>query len=135
MVVLAPPSRVGTWVIAISLVIIATLLVLHLDSAGGPMAIAQPVTHSGARGIFAFTGQLSKTSYGVFMVDVDTSTLWCYEVVPTKPLLKLVACRSWKYDRYLEEFNIDPETAPPVIEELVEQQRERRLQSMGRAAP
>jgi hypothetical protein len=111
--------------------IIATCLVLRLDEGDRPVALAQPVSRSGARGIFAFTGQLSKNTYGVFMVDVDTSTLWCYEVLPAKPMLKLVAARSWKYDRYLEEFNIDPDTAPPIIEQMVEEQRQRRLQSLG----
>ena len=130
-VVQAAPTRGATWVIAVSLVVIATCLVLRLDSWGGPTALGQPVSRSGARGIFAFTGQLSQGTFGVFMVDVDTSTLWCYEVLPSKPLLKLVAARSWKYDRYLEEFNIDPDTSPAVIEEMVEQQRQRRLQSAG----
>ena len=127
----APPSRTVIWLICVSLMVIATCLVLRLDSAGRPVALAQPMSRAGARGVFAFTGQLSKNTFGVFMVDVDTSTLWCYEVLPSKPLLKLVAARSWKYDRYLEEYNIDPDTAPPIIEEIVEQQRQRRLQSIG----
>lgn len=130
-VVQAAPTRGATWVIAVSLVVMATCLVLRLDSWGGATALAQPVSRSGARGIFAFCGQLSQSTFGVFMVDVDTSTLWCYEVLPGKPLLKLVAARSWKYDRYLEEYNIDPDTSPAVIEEMVEQQRQRRLQSAG----
>ncbi|MFQ5491770.1 MAG: hypothetical protein ACE5GE_13710 [Phycisphaerae bacterium] len=124
-------SQGPAWVMAISLAVIATCLVLRLDEPLTDRALAQPVAQSGARGIFAFTGQLSKTTYGVFMVDVDTSTLWCYEVLPGKPLLKLLAARSWKYDRFLEDLNGDPEMSPEVIEELVEQQRRRKLQSMG----
>lgn len=131
-----PTVRIGrsqgpAWVIAISLVVIATCLVLRLDEPSTGQVLAQPVAQSGARGIFAFTGQLSKSTYGVFMVDVDTATLWCYEVLPSKPMLKLLAARSWKYDRYLENLNGDPEMSPEVIEELVEQQRRRKLQSMG----
>ncbi len=130
-VVQAPRNGTATWLICVSLMVIATCLILRLDSSGGAVALAQPVSRAGARGIFAFTGQLSKNSYGVFMVDVDTSTLWCYEVLPSKPLLKLVAARSWKYDRYLEEYNVDPDTAPAIIEEMVEQQRQRKLESVG----
>ena len=132
-VTLAQPRRSQgpAWVIAISLAVIATCLVLRLDGPSTGQVLAQPVAQSGARGIFAFTGQLSKSTYGVFMVDVDTTTLWCYEVLPAKPLLKLLAARSWKYDRYLENLNGDPEMSPEVIEELVEQQRRRKLQSMG----
>ncbi|MHC4092538.1 MAG: hypothetical protein ACYSVY_20080, partial [Planctomycetota bacterium] len=85
---------------------------------------------AGARGIFAFTGQLTKGTYGVFMVDVDAGTLWCYEYVSGKRTLRFVASRSWVYDRYLEEFNAGD---PPVaeIERLVEEQRARKLQLMG----
>ena len=127
----APRSQAATWLIAVSLVVIATCLVLRLDSWVSGVAVAQPVSQAGARGVFAFTGQLSKNSFGVFMVDVDTTTIWCYEVDPGKPMLKLVACRSWKYDRFLEEFNVDEATSPEFVEELVEAQRRRKLQSMG----
>ena len=126
-----PPRQRAGWVIAVCLAIIATCLVLRLDE--GPALQAQPVAQAGARGIFAFTGQLTKGTYGVFMVDVDVGTLWCYEYVPGKRELRLVAARSWKYDRYLEEFNVEESTSPAEIERLVEEQRARKLQSMGTA--
>ena len=127
----APRSQGPAWIIAISLAVIATCLVMRLDGPLTDRVLAQPVAQAGARGVFAFTGQLSKSTYGVFMVDVDTTTLWCYEVLPAKPMLKLLAARSWKYDRFLESLNGDPEMSPEVIEQLVEQQRRRKLQSMG----
>jgi len=123
-----PRSQVVWWVIAVCLGVIATCLVLRLEE--GQAVQAQPVAQAGARGIFAFSGQLTKGTYGVFMVDVDTGTLWCYEYLSAKRELRLVAARSWLYDRYLEEFNAGQ---PPVaeIERLVEEQRARKLQSMG----
>ena len=67
---------------------------------------------AGARGIYAFTGQLTSKSYGLFMLDVDSGTVWCYEfqrAANGEPQMKLVAARSWISDRYLEEFNVaDP---------------------------
>ena len=59
------------------------------------------------------------------MLDVDTGTVWCYEIARGHHgefNLKLVAGRSWLYDRYLEEFNVADPT-PTKVRELVEQQR------------
>jgi hypothetical protein len=62
------------------------------------------------------------------MVDVDTATIWVYEYVCGKRQLRLAAARTWKFDRYLEEFNVEEDTSPSVIEQLVEEQRNRRTQ-------
>jgi hypothetical protein len=79
----------------------------------------------GARGIYAFSGQLTLKSFGLFMLDVDTGTIWCYELskgTNDELLLRLVAARSWTSDRYLEEFNVaDP--VPGAVRMMVEQQR------------
>jgi len=131
-VVAAPRLQAVLWLIGVSLAVIAVCLVLR-DRPEQPVQ-AQAVAQAGARGIFAFTGQLTKGTYGVFLVDVDAGTLWCYEYVGTKRELRLVASRSWVYDRYLEEFNAGD---PPVaeIERLVEEQRTRKLQSLGTTPP
>ena len=94
------------WVIAVLLAVIATALVLRLDDRGrNGAAFAQSTTRLGARGIFAFSGQLTRSSYGLFILDVDAGTIWCYEYTrgSAGPRLQLVAARSWFYDRYLEE--------------------------------
>ena len=46
---------------------------------------------AGARGIFAFTGQIDQNRFGLFMMDVDSSNVWCYEYLPGSRKLKLVA--------------------------------------------
>ncbi len=122
-----PPAAL--WLIGISLAVIAVCMVLRFEAVGTE-AFAQPVSHAGARGVFAFTGQLSKNSYGVFMVDVDAMTVWCYEYVSGKNELKLVAGRSWIFDRYLEDFNC-AEPSPAAIEHYVEQAREAKLRNRG----
>ena len=79
----------------------------------------------GARGIYAFPAQVGPKEYGLFMVDVDTGTLWCYEFARGRtgePFLKLLAARSWMSDRYLEEFNV-AEPTPSQVRALIEQQR------------
>lgn len=125
-----PASPAVWWVIAVSLAVIALCLVLRLDSMPNGQAFAQSVGKAGARGIFAFTGQLTKNSYGVFMVDVDAGTIWCYEYQGRdNKSLKLVAARDWRYDRYLENHCTDPPVN--VIKQMLEDQRAAKLQAAG----
>ncbi len=124
-----PGSRGPLWLIAISLAVIASCLLMRLDGAPSP-AFAQPAAQAGARGIFAFPGQLTKDHYGLFMVDVDTMNIWCYEYLVGTSKLRLVAGRSWMYDRYLENFGTDP--PPEDIQQMIETAREAKLRNRGR---
>ncbi len=123
------------WVIAAALVVIATTLVVRSDGASvGSLAWAQPTASGGARGVFAFSGQLSKGTYGVYMVDVDAMTTWVYEYLPQKGCLRLAAARTWRYDRYLESHNLC-DLPPDVVEQMVEDQRTYRLEKSEREMP
>lgn len=119
------------WVIAVLWAVIATALIARLDESVLPSAAAQVANTPGAtgmaggRGIYAFTGQLDAKDYGVFMLDVDTGTLWCYQMIRGRDSglqLQLVAARSWIFDRYLEEFNVAKPT-PGEVQMMVRQQR------------
>ncbi len=111
------------WVIAICLAVIAINLTLR-DEPWMTPSWAQNVQSAGARGIFAFTGQLTPTTYGVFMVDVDAGNIWCYEYLTVGGIkkLRLVSARSFIFDRYLEDYNLDGPT-PQDVKAMVEQQR------------
>ncbi len=133
-VVESRPRQTVWWVIALLLAVIATAMLLRWDD-GTIMdrAWGQEMPRVGARGIYAFTGQLSKSSYGLFMMDLDTGTVWCYELAPHRQggyRLRLVAARSWLFDRYLEEFNVD-EPSPSTVAKLVEKQRSHRDTGKG----
>jgi hypothetical protein len=122
------------WVIAIALVVIAVEVALKADAPGMPAAFGQATSSAGLRGVFAFSGQLSKTSYGIFMVDVDAMTIWIYEYLPQKSCLRLAAARTWRYDRYLEDYNgCGP--PPDVIEQMIEEQRRYKLQASEGEVP
>ncbi len=118
------------WMIVVLLAVIASALVLRLEE-GRLMRSAVAQTEGlggglvGARGIYAFSGQLTSKTFGLFMLDVDTGTIWCYELDRASNdelLLRLVAARSWISDRYLEEFNVaDP--VPGAVRMMVQQQR------------
>jgi hypothetical protein len=117
------------WVIAGALVVIATMLVLQSDTPPmHGMAFGQPVSSGGARGVFAFSGQLSKGTFGVYMVDVDAMTTWVYEYLPQKGCLRLAGARTWRYDRYLEDYNVCG-PPPDAVERMVEDQRQYRIQA------
>jgi hypothetical protein len=130
----APGRQTVWWVMTVLLAFIATVLVLRWDDvlmtrrAQAQPSVAGGVPAAGARGIYAFTGQLTAKSYGLFMMDVDTGTVWCYEMersVSGQLQMKLVAARSWIFDRYLEEFNV-AEPTPGAVRQIVEQQRSHR---------
>lgn len=129
----APAGRQQTvwWVLAVLLAVIATSLVSRRDAAWiSGAALAQmsgsgAPSVSGARGIYAFTGQLGLKDYGLFMIDVDTGTVWCYQMARSRDgelQLQLVAARSWIFDRFLEEFNVARPT-PSEVQLMVRQQR------------
>lgn len=88
----------------------------------------------GARGIYMCPAQLGTTTFGLYMIDVDAGTLWCYEYTPNQ--LRLVAARSWIFDRYLEEYNIAG-LRPADVAKLVQQQRSQRsrLEELGGEPP
>ncbi|HSW44800.1 MAG TPA: hypothetical protein VLM89_04450 [Phycisphaerae bacterium] len=131
-VVSAGGRQTALWLIAVLLAVIATVLLLRWDettltrSAWAQTMNTGAGPGAGARGIYAFTGQLDSRAFGLFMLDVDSGTVWCYEMVRNRssdPIyMRLVAARSWLYDRYLEEFNTAPPT-PTEVRQLVEQQR------------
>ena len=115
------PRQTVLWVIAILLAVIATVLVTRSTE---PWVVQRAYGDSpmaGARGVFAFTGQLDKNHYGLFMMDVDTSNIWCYEYLPGTRKLKLVAARSFRYDRYLEDYNNDA-LSPRQVQVLLKEQ-------------
>jgi hypothetical protein len=111
------------WVIA-GLLALNALGLFWRGASTLPTAWAQNQPMAGSRGIFAFTGPLDKDTYGLFMLDVDQGTVWCYEIQPYEGTrrLRLIAARTFIYDRYLQDFNC----APPdfrMVKQLVTQQR------------
>jgi len=100
----------------------------------GQAAYAQPAAIGplGARGIYMCPAQLGPTTFGLYMIDVDAGTLWCYEYTPNQ--LRLVAARSWIFDRYLEEYNVVG-LRPADVAKLVQEQRSQRLrlEELGRS--
>jgi hypothetical protein len=67
--------------------------------------------------------QLGRESYGVAMVDAKSETIWIYEIntrAPAHSRLKLMAARSWHYDKLLEEYN-SAQPRPREVKNIIEQ--------------
>ena len=119
------------WVIAILMAIIATALLTR--GTNGPLGATPAMGDApmaGARGIFAFTGQIDTNRFGLFMMDVDSSNVWCYEYLPGSRKLKLVAARSFLYDRYLENYQTD-EPKPATVKLMLERERQAQGRNSG----
>jgi hypothetical protein len=124
----------AAWLIVILLAAIAILLAFPRDTQLLGRAFAQQAPMLGARGVYAFPMQLTAKTYGICMLDVDASTVWFYEYMPTTHKLRLASARSWIFDRYLEEYNVEG-LEPNQVGELVSKQRSQRQQiSAGGAA-
>lgn len=123
------------WLIALCLVFLS---VRELTRTGNAplvdVAFGQPITSGGARNVFAFSGQLTKNTFGVYVVDVDAMTIWTYEYLGQRNCLRLAAARSWRYDRYLENHNVC-DLPPDAVEQLIEEQRQLRLQEAEKTLP
>ncbi|HVP10822.1 MAG TPA: hypothetical protein VMV94_06480 [Phycisphaerae bacterium] len=118
-----PRQQTALWIIAILLAIIATAVVVRSpDVFGVPQAFGGDAPVPGARGVYAFTGQLAENRYGLFMMDVEAGNIWCYEYLPGTRKLMLVAARTYRYDRYLEDYNNDKGTNPEAVQALLHDQ-------------
>lgn len=81
-----------------------------------------PLGSPGDGNIMVVPVQTARDSYGIAMVDQTEKTLWIYEITArgtTSSRLRLLAARSWEYDRLLKEYNTaDPR--PDQVRALLE---------------
>ena len=80
-------------------------------------------------GILVVPVRFGRDNYGLAMVDTAGQTLWIYEINSRGPAynrLKLLAARSWKYDRLLQQYNTaepKPEQVRMLLENLGQQRK------------
>lgn len=124
------------WMLAVLTAFVAGLLLRLPLGPPAPAALAQVAPAAGGRGVYAFTGQLDASRFGLFMLDIEQGTIWVYELdqVDGVRKLKLVAARSWVYDRYLRDFNVAPPSFREV-QELVARQRAYEMQAATESGP
>ena len=122
------------WVNAGLLGVIAFGVVSRGDLPGVmPVAAAQnqgPI--AGGGGVFIMPAQFSNNVWGTYLLDVDSQTLAAYTYLPGQRQLQLVAARTYKYDRRLQNFNTAT-PSPNEVKELLD--REVRIQEQVAPAP
>jgi hypothetical protein len=118
---------IAAWLIVVLLAVIAVQLAFPRGDLLLSKALAQQAPMLGARGVYALPIQLTPKTYGICMIDVDAGTAWFYEYNPLSHKLRLASARSWIFDRYLEEYNVEG-LAPNEVGELVSKQRSQRQQ-------
>src|SRR5580692_5733968 len=85
-------------------VLLLILLVLverdnRLVLGSAALADSQTPTAAGGNGLFVMPGQLSSNTWGCYLMDTDHQTLSVYQYTPSEQILRLVAARSFRYDR------------------------------------
>jgi uncharacterized membrane protein len=116
------------WLLPVSL----SLVLLFLFFVGGQSynlagAETQFQAVSGEH-IIVIPVQLDRDNSGLAMIDTQRETLWIYEINnrgPAHNRLRLLAARSWKYDRLLEEYNTAeprPKQVKLLLEKLMQQE-------------
>src|SRR4051812_11494798 len=87
-------------------VLCAILVVVLFKDSSPPAALAQmqQASIAGGGGVFVMPGQLSKDTFGCFLLDVDAQTLAVYRYDLDKQL-RLAAVRNFRFDRKLANFN------------------------------
>ena len=68
--------------------------------------------------------QLGASTWGLYIMDVESGTVCVYRANPETSRFKLMAVRFFRNDRFLSDFNNDSPTPKEVLKQ-VEQQRQR----------
>jgi hypothetical protein len=93
-----------------------------LSGAYGAPLSPQPI--AGGANLYLMPAQFSQTTWGCYVLDIDTQALCAYRYRPTNDGtdLQLVAVRKISYDRKLTNFNTSP--TPTEVKHLMDQAAE-----------
>jgi len=111
------------------IVLSALCLFLIGNKLGSPANAQAELQNNTEGGILVISVQTERDKYGLAMVDTVGQTLWIYELNSRGPAhnrLKLLAARSWRYDRLLQQYNTaepKPEQVKILLENLSRQQQ------------
>lgn len=88
------------------------------------IALGQPSPQpiAGGAGFYVMPAQLDRDTWGCYVMDVDAQTLVAYQYDPKGRNLRLVAARSFQFDRQLRSYNTTP--SPLEIRQIVDLERE-----------
>ena len=108
------------WVVAALLAVIAACLLVEV---GMSVASARAPVAGAAAGdsVLVVAGQLTRDSYGVYLVDIESRSICVYQWLSGARKLRLAGARTYTYDRQLDEYNTEP--SPSEIKKIVSKAR------------
>jgi len=113
----------GRWLLVLGLGVAAVVLLVFLGFGEG-FAQTQTPGGVGEAKVFVAVGQISRETYGLYLVDYKNETICVYQFSPRKGRsLKLVAVRSYKYDVKLDAYNTPKEMSPSAVKKMVTEQK------------
>ena len=121
-----PSSR---WLVVGLLAVIAACLLVEVGLTASSAARA-PLAAGAADGgsVTVVAGQVTRDSYGLYLVDQANRTICVYQWLPSTRKLRLLAARTYVYDLKLDQYNTEPD--PLEIKKLSVQARR-----LDKAAP
>jgi hypothetical protein len=108
----------------LTFIVLGVLALFFVGSKLGSPASAQAEPLRGNSEILVVPIQIERDKYGLAMVDTVGQTLWIYEINsmgPAHSRLRLLAARSWQYDRLLKQYNT-AEPKPEQVRMLLEEE-------------
>jgi hypothetical protein len=106
-------------------IVLGILCLLFIGGKPGVPAQAEAKIPTVGNGrVLAVPVQLERDTYGLAMIDTHNQTLWVYELNSRGPVhnrLKLLAARSWVYDKLIRQYNTaepKPEQVKLLLEDL-----------------
>ncbi len=104
------------WSLVALLAIIAASLLVTLGLGAASAQVSTP--GGGNADVFVVAGQISRETYGLYLVDYKNSTICVYQYFPKSRKLRLMAARTYSFDVRLDDYNTDP--SPQEIKKMVE---------------
>ncbi|MBS3734913.1 MAG: hypothetical protein KGY99_08295 [Phycisphaerae bacterium] len=117
-------SAVAKWLVVALLAVVATCLLIEVSvrpSAGAPVVVDDDQRRSATRGTFAVAGRITQDTYGLYLVDPAAGSICLYQWQARERTLRLLAARTYVYDRQLDAYNTKLE--PAEVRKLVAQQQ------------
>jgi len=93
--------------------------VLADRSSAGPAPLAAGAADGSS--LLVVAGQVTRDSYGLYLVDRTNRTMCVYQWMPSTRKLRLLAARTYTYDITLDQYNTEPD--PLEIKKLGEKAR------------
>jgi len=113
------------WTLPTFIVLGVLVLFFTGSKLGSPASAQAELQSSNNNDIMVVPIQIERDKYGLAMVDTVGQTLWIYEINNTGPAhsrLRLLAARSWQYDRMLKQYNT-AEPKPEQVKMLLEEEQ------------